>query len=347
MREAQTSVTDLMVLQTVPPSTPTTNPFPSLLVSHLPARISSEYWSWKRALLGRFDVVHFQWPETLVSGSGVVRVWAKRAAFLLLLIRLRIRRVGILETIHNIEPHERRSSAERWLLGLQQRMVHVRILLNDAEPAPPMSQAETIVIPHGDYAPSYPPPREAAGDPRSLLYFGLIRSYKQVPLLVQEFQLLERPDVRLSVLGKPWDESLRRQVSTAAANSPGVRLVLADIDEEQLVAEILGAGLVVLPYAKLYNSGALLLALTLKTPVLAPSTPITEQIREEVGERWLLTYDGPLTASVLEEAIASISAPVMSKAPGPDLSRRDWNLLGKQYAEAYQSAASRSSGMNR
>ena len=102
------------------------------------------------------------------------------------------------------------------------------------------------------------------------------------------------------------------------------------------------AELVVLPYREMHNSGAALLALSLATPVLVPDNPVTRALAREVGEEWVRTYRGEVTAEALVEALCH----VRQIPPGcrPDLSARDWATAVRSHLAVYEAAMCRARG---
>ena len=81
------------------------------------------------------------------------------------------------------------------------------------------------------------------------------------------------------------------------------------------------------------NSGALLLGLSLGKPVLAPKNSVTEEIQREVGAQWLHLYEGELTGNDLLKAISLSNK--NSAEMRPDLSLREWKLIGAEYCASY------------
>ena len=59
-------------------------------------------FTWRSALTAKYDVFHFHWPEALLDGRSPARRWGKQLAFRMLLIRLRITRIPIVRTVHNM-----------------------------------------------------------------------------------------------------------------------------------------------------------------------------------------------------------------------------------------------------
>jgi beta-1,4-mannosyltransferase len=289
-------------------------------------------FSWRRAVLGRYDVLHLHWPEHLIRSTSVLRGFAKCLLTALLLVRLRFSRIVVVRTVHNIEPHEAGAPYERHLFRVLDARTAVWIALNEDTPLP---LGESVVIPHGHYRHLRKDnPRRPT--PGRLLFFGLIRPYKGIEHLLAVFASLPSPELSLRIVGFSTSPELDRSIRSAAQHDPRISHSLGHASDDDLSGEIDEAELVVLPYRQMHNSGALLLALSLDRPVLAPVTGPNVALRQEVGEGWLHLYDGPLTDEVVTGALASLRENYPSHPP--ELGARDWTRVGTLLGDAYRRA---------
>ncbi|QEE60499.1 glycosyltransferase [Salinibacterium sp. dk2585] len=321
----------LIVLQSVRELRDTTNPYLVQLVQALKRSADVRLFSWPRAILGRWDVLHVHWPELLFVRESRLRTLVGAALCLALELRLRLGRGALVRTAHNVRPHEGRGRLVEFILARLDRATDVWVLLNDTTPI--AAAAERVVIPHGHYADWYasrelPTPREGR-----LLFFGLIRAYKNVPALARSFTTVPDAAASLHIVGRPDPAALAEELRSIADGDERIQLTFGYADDDQLIREFGEASLVALPYRDLHNSGAMLLALSLGRPVLVPDNPATAAIAEEVGEAWVRRYQGELTGETLSEALAA-----GTPAGAPDLSRRSWLLLGEAHVAAYRRA---------
>ena len=127
-------------------------------------------------------------------------------------------------------------------------------------------------------------------------------------------------------------ESLRE----AADADDRIELHLGHVDDPDLVRAVGEAQLVVLPYPEMHNSGSVLAALSLSTPVLVPDNAFNRALAEEVGERWVITYDGPLAPTHLRDALRRVAD--AGREGEPDLGRREWGGVGRRHLDAYRRA---------
>ena len=333
----------MRVLVSFPTGRSTTNPY----LIQLSARLAPDPvvlgFTWRRALTGQYDVFHAHWPEALLHGSNPARGRARRLLFRALLLRLRLspHRIAVVRTVHNLRSHETGLRVERRLLERFDAITSFWIRLNPTTPTPAAVASMTIV--HGDYRDWFAGVAVPASVPGRLVYFGLIRPYKGVPGLIQAFSALATgPDgdpVSLRVVGQPTSADIGAEVLLSATAVDRVNVSLGHASDADLALEIGQAELVVLPYREMHNSGAALLALSLVRPILAPSNPVTEALRDEVGRSWVHTYAGALTADVLREALGRVRSlrPSHSDAR-PDLSSRAWPDIAAAHRQAYAQA---------
>ena len=335
----------LVVQLSNPDPKPTTNPYVVMLLDALAAHpgVEPRTFTWRRALLGRYDVFHAHWPEILVGGASPAKALARQALTALLLLRWRLTGTPLVRTVHNLDLPEgipRRAAA---LLRAVERRTAVRIVLTPTTPVPPGAAVE--LAPHGDYRRWFARHPVPAPVPGRLAYVGLVRRYKRVDVLLDAFRATPGA-LTLEVAGRPSTPELEAQVRALAARDERVSLTLRHLEDAELVRVVGEAELVVLPYASMHNSGTVLAALSLGRPVLVPASAATAALRAEVGADWLFPIDGPLTPEVLQRTLAAVRRRPAGSAP--DLRGRDWSDTAQRHLAAYSRAVdardSRSAG---
>lgn len=323
----------IRVLQSVGQVSDRDNPYMSLLVEALPYDIESRYYTKWRALFGRYEVLHVHWPDHLLRDPSSLKTRAKQVVFALMLFRLAVLRTPVVRTVHNRVPHEAsQSRVERFLLDRLDRMTSFSFLLNPF--TEPIGSSRSVVSRHGHYRTWFARYEPERSQPRSLLFFGLIRAYKNVPLLLDAFERLETPDAQLAIMGSCSDPDLRSVIEAKAGRDTRVSCALRHASDEELVHAISSSSLVVLPYAEMHNSGALILALSLNRPVLVPKSEVTDDLAHEVGEEWVHRYEDTLTPSDLEDAMASAA----QADDAPDLTLREWHEVAGLVGDGYRTA---------
>lgn len=327
------------------------NPYTWLLYSHMPGTVSVSEFSLKLLLRERFDVFHLHWPvETLVRHPNIWMARARVLAFWLLLKLSKWRGTKIVWTIHDEKPHVvLHQKLADWITGQLVTQTDGYINLCEAgkravkKSLPGLGNTPGAVVRHGHYRGCYPNKmsREAARsqlgltpNTTTLLYLGYISPYKNVPHLIKTFHELPVSDqpVTLLIAGKPDNQALKQAVLEAVGDADNVQLHLRFIQDEELQVFFKAADLVVLPFQEILNSGSLLLALSFNRAVLAPKLGAVTDMQDEVGKRWVKTYEGAFTAEVLRAAMRE-ALPVSEEVPMGEL---EWSEIAQQTVNSYK-----------
>lgn len=325
--------TALRVLMTfgVDATSDTGNPYPRLLLGSLPPDVHALTFSWRTALLGCYEVLHVHWPEHLLQGSASRRVM-QPLLLALLILRCRVRSIVVVRTVHNREPHQQLSPVGAWLVNRLDKQTRVWIHLTASTVPPRGDEARHRTIPHGHYRDvyNYVPPVGECDSSRSLLYFGPIWPYKGVPQLLEAFTGTDM-DYRLRVIGVP-EYDLRAEIDRFETDAR-VEVRLEYLSNSALRDQIADASAIVLPYTRMTNSGALLLALSLNRPVLVPAVDVAVELQDEYGREWVLMYEPPLTASKLHGLIQELLQRDNHKPL--NMVGREWTAIGSATRDAY------------
>lgn len=293
------------------------------------------YFTWRNAFLSHYDVLHVHWPENLIRHASRIRRGIQPLALMLLLVALRLRRIPIVRTLHNLAPHEQGSPLERLALRALDRSTRVFVTINPVTRAP---RGIEVSIPHGHYRARFEQHARRDTAAGTLTYAGLIRPYKGIERLIKAFESLPIGLVdNLRIVGKPTPE-LRAHIENVCARDPRISARLAFVPDADLVAELTQAELVCLPYDEMHNSGMALVGLSMDRPILAPSTPTTRALSDEVGSGWMYLFDGPLDATKLAAAINQQRVDTSTRSPRPVLEDRDWQLVSERYETAFRIA---------
>lgn len=330
-RRARAATDPIVVQLSLAPPDGTTKYVDQLLGDEGDVRYA--FFTWRRALAGDYDVFHVHWPELMIRGRKPLKRFARRRAMDLFLILLRLRGIPLVRTVHNVVPHEEGPRSERRSLRRVDAATSLYIVLNETTPLP--TDRPAVLIPHGHYRAQFAHDPGTVPVPDRILYFGIIRPYKGVVELIDVFRTWERPEATLRVVGAT-SPGLDAVVLEHAEGDERISTWLEFVDDPDLIAEVGAAELIVLPYREMHNSGAILVALSLDRPVLAPATPAMRATQQEVGEEWVMLYDGELDAGVL--ARAAQWARETDRGGAPDLSGRDWPRVRALHAAAYRLA---------
>ncbi len=246
-------------------------------------------------------------------GHGAARVvipwWTVAVAPALRAIARGCRRRGIPVTFvcHNVVDHEA-ARWKRWLARWVLREGSDFVVASEAEAErlrDLVPRADVAVHPHPVYR--HLPPADRALPRRArleLLFFGFVRPYKGLDVLVDGLARIRERDWHLTVAGEPWKEqgSLRRRADDAGIGGK-IEWVERYVPSAEAAALFDRADAVVLPYRHATGCGVLALALGTGTPVVASDLPgLREQVTEgETG--WLVP---PRDAAALAERLGAL-----------------------------------------
>ena len=326
----------LTVFFSFPPPRAISNPYNTLLIDAVAEQpdVVVKTFSWRYALLGRYDLFHVHWPEILVNGRTPLRKAARQILFCLLLVRLRTTRRPLVRTLHNLELPQGISRIEVALLRWAERWTTFWIVINPSNPLP--AGTPHAFIPHGHYRDAYGRFPSSPAEPGRVGFFGRIRRYKNAIGLVRAFRAIPDPALRLGIAGEPSSQDLRDELVESCRDDARIEIDLGFLSDEDFVRHGTRCELIVLPYPEMHNSGSVFAALSLDRPVLVPANAVNAALADEVGAGWVLTYEGELEG---DDIVAALEA-AHRIPPGsrPDLSARDWPQIGAAHVAAYREA---------
>lgn len=320
-----------------------------------PQRFQVDDFTPARALRGRYDILHVHFPDKAVYFKSLRRTLPRLLAIGAIIALMKRRGTRLVWTVHNLESHERwHPRLERWYNAGFTRAVDCCICLNAStrgpliERYPALAATAHAVMPHPHYRGAYPDTvtrdeaRAALGlepDAKVVLFLGQIRRYKNVPRLIEAFRRLPDPGLRLVIAGKPADPALRDEIAALAAADPRVRPHLDFVPDDRMQHFLNAADLVALPYQDILNSGAAILGLSFRRPVLVPRRGAMGDLAGIVGGQWVRLFDGELTPDELAAAVAWATAPAERDLSG--LRALDPEAVARGHEEIYWRLAAR------
>ncbi|WP_243226781.1 hypothetical protein [Microbacterium sp. CIAB417] len=295
------------------------------------------YFSWRHALVGSFDIFHVHFPEGLIRGGTPTKARIKRILFRFFLLRLRLTRRPVVRTVHNAAPHDSGDGREVKLLDALDRLVSMRVVLNDCTQQ--SWQGPTVLIPHGDYREQLESLPRGEMEPARILLFGRIRPYKGALELIRAGLQEDAAGLHIRVVGSPTPELRREIEQTLESRQPGgarITTELRTVSDEEMVQEFSEAEIAVVPNADLAqsNSGVALMSLSLDRPVAIRRVCLTESLATEAGRGWVTFLDDGLTGESLWRSIREIRQERQSTSP--NLQGRDWPSIASAYAGIFR-----------
>lgn len=296
------------------------NPYNALLYKEINAiePAVSEY-SHKKALLEKFDILHFHWPDGFINPPRLLKAWQRVMLFVLIIISAKLKGTKVVWTVHNIRPHDAAhpklsQAVMDWFVeqcdGLIFMSEESRKVFFEFYQLP--IATPNVIIPHGHYRNSYPAAINQSlaktqlglpTDKHVLLSFGMIKPYKNIDALIEAFNQAELENYLLVVAGSADSAELATKLIEIKGDNANIHLFLKFIPDDELHWYFSAADIVVLPYKAILNSGALLLALSFNKPVIAPAIGAFMSLQKELGPQWIDCYATELQKDTLTHSI--------------------------------------------
>jgi glycosyltransferase involved in cell wall biosynthesis len=310
------------------------------LAEHVPGMLRC------RRIAGKADVAHFQWlPVQQLDGHLLPR--GDRSGS----------RPRLLLTAHDVLPREPRPGQLRGQRQLYERfdaiVVHsqhgAHRLVSELRIAP----QKVHVIRHGAFShlaalPAGPPPFEQQPEGPVVLFFGLIRPYKGLDVLLHAWRKLGqagRQGAQLWIAGMPRMDltdaglpDLRDGAGQRQARREGIRVAARFITDVELPAYFRRADLVVLPYREIDQSGVLFTALAFGKPLLLSDVGGFPEMLQTGAAKAVKAGDSDALADALSQLLAkqdereAMAAAARAAAGGP----YSWAQVARAHVALYE-----------
>jgi beta-1,4-mannosyltransferase len=328
--DASEGVRVIRLLATSTTNAPNANSFPSLWTDAVRrAGVDVHAFSARKAALEDFDGVHVHWPDELFGRVGRDPRRLLRALTNLGAVAVaKVRGASIYWTVHNIDPHDSsKDVTSRVMLRVFERLVDEFWVMSRSTASELTARHSREVAVRLIRHPAYPVADQPSirSAPRRAISFGEVRPYRGYVELCEQFSRITS-DWTLVIAGNGRRDRYSEMLGEQVAKAPSITWIDERLTDEELVVTILGSAVVVLFYKRVTNSGAALMALTLRRPVIVPDTEAFRELSSEVGAGWVQLYTGDL-----EESLRSAVAP---KGADPDLRDRTWEKLGGAVRDA-------------
>jgi glycosyltransferase involved in cell wall biosynthesis len=327
------------------------NPYNFLLYQAIEKEnVIVDEFSLKRALKGRYDVIHIHWPEAFFIRPSFLKSFIDGSIFLMLCALMKIRGMKLVWTAHNIGGHEKRHVLMQKIFNsLFRSMVDLVLYLSEASKQALCNKFEKMeavpyaITPHGDYIGIYPDVTDKKPNLRDqllipkhssvIVFLGQIRAYKNVLELINVFNELDDAEAFLIIAGNCNDGSLKEELLLASKSNKNIILHFGFVDDDDVARYLSVATVAVLPYREILNSGSCLLALSMGCPVLSPHMGSLAEVSNIVGKHNHRTYIGKLTPVELRQSLEAFTGMRVDKA---DLAFFSWKSVAEMTVNAYK-----------
>ena len=265
----------------------------------------------------RYDVVHVQWmplDHRQTVGMRLLRTVCDRAG------------ARLVFTAHNVLPHDD-GGADPAIVRRNLNCAHLVVAQTDHVARELRTAIRTrspiVEIPHGPLFVDRPLPAPADAAARldwpldpTVLFLGLLRPYKGLDLLAEAWpQVLgAHPEARLLVVGKVLDAAVRPELDRLRA-LPRVQIVDRYVSVSRMLDSYAVARVVVFPYRRISQSGALMTAVGVGRPsIITPLDGLVEQVRGLTSSVVATDVTGPALARALIDGLERAPALLLAAA---------------------------------
>ena len=262
----------------------------------------------RTAIAQKPDYIHFDWETSYYYRRSLWMTIVNVPFFMLQVFIVRyILNCKLAWTPHNIIPHDSKyikihRFCRRFFAG---KMKWIRLFseisLSAAVKEFGCDKSKFKIIPEGSYVGYYSnnvSRSEArkflniAGDKTVLLYTGFIKPYKGIDNLIECFKKSFQGNAILVIAGKVMDPGYFETIKKSITEN----IILIDrfIENDELQYFFNAADAVTLPFKKIENSGSVILAMSFKKAVIAPSMGV---LKERLFKQKELLYSESLDQS--------------------------------------------------
>jgi glycosyltransferase involved in cell wall biosynthesis len=268
------------------------------------------------------DVVHFQWLAVQPLDAVLLRAFPR----------------PLVLTAHDVLPREPRPGQRAAQRGLYRRVdavvVHSEHGRERLVRELGVPEDRVTVIPHGVLHPAGDdglPAELAAVEGPVALFFGLLRPYKGLDVLLEAWRGIEGAEL--------WVVGMPRMDTTAlkASAPPGVRFVERFVPDPQVAALFRRADLAVLPYREIDQSGVLFTALGAATPLVLSAVGGFPEVAAAGAAELVPPGDAAALRAALVRLLADAPARerLAAGARRAATERYGWDAIARRHLDLY------------
>jgi glycosyltransferase involved in cell wall biosynthesis len=282
---------------------------------------SGQFFPFIRTVFGKKPAaIHLDWAGSYYLRANpffcaiqVVFFWVDTLVFSWL-------NVPLVWTLHNLTEHETKYPAldhwaKRRLARLSKKIrIFAEIQLPEAQKKLGKYGHKIVVVPEGSYVGHYPETQTRqdarfllglAENARVVLHFGNLRPYKGSIDLVQAFIAVAGPHDRLVMAGPAHNPAYVKSLQDAIGADKRILLIPGFVEEPRVQTYFMAADLAAFPFARIDNSGTVILAMGFGLVCVAPATGAVAG--RLAGQPDFLFLPGQLSA-VLQKALTTPAA---------------------------------------
>ena len=300
----------------------------------------------------KVDVIHLHWQHAFLLGNNKVGTTIKSLLFIIQLLIIKATGVRVVWTVHNLKNHENyHKELEIYFTGkiakyTDRIIVHCEASKQIIIKKFKIPDRKISVIPIGNFIDIYKN-TTARNEARNqlkiklndflFLSLGLVRPYKGIVDLIDNFNKLENAEAKLIIAGKVSGSQLKDVIMQKTKNIPAIRLVFEYIHDDEVQFYMNAADIIVLPYREILNSGGVVAGMSFGKPIIAPSIGCIPEVLDSNGG---FLYDPEQTNGLLnamKQAIDSKNCLQQMGFYNHEIAKKwDWEDIAGATSEVYK-----------
>jgi glycosyltransferase involved in cell wall biosynthesis len=205
------------------------------------------------------------------------------------------------------------------------------------------------VVPHAHYIDYYENTVSSTEARKSLdipsnktvyTFFGQIREYKQVPVLIRAFLDGDYDDSVLLIAGNPLNENIHSQINRLCRQSDDIKTQLSFISGENIQRYMNASDFIVLPFSDILTSGSAILSMSFGNAVIAPKEGCIENLLNQQEE--LLFKGDDLRRELIEKITLSrdLDDEKIGAMNKQKIQQFTWEMMARKTAQVYKEVRS-------
>jgi glycosyltransferase involved in cell wall biosynthesis len=307
---------------------------------------------------GKPDILHLHALAPLFLSSNTPRSFLRMIISIFQLAILRFIGVRIVWTAHDLKNHANRHIIlDRMFTVIVSRLAHA--IITHCETAKRevartfyMKNFDKIyVIPHANYVDTYENDispsvaRRKLGISESkvvLLSLGMIRPYKGVLELIDDFKMISQDGAQLVIAGKPTTSELEELLEQKSAGCQNIKLIPEFIPDEEIQVYMNACDAAVFAFRDIFTSGSVILAMSFGRACIAPRKGCIGDVLDELGA---FLYDPDEQKGLLNALISAVRDKTILKDMGQHnlkaIGQWSWSRIAEMTFNVYRSCLGR------
>ncbi len=316
-----------------------------------------------------FQAVHLNWFEKIDGDTKIqmFQSWLKKTWKL---SSLKKKGVKIIATVHNRFPHDCQcpglttklirkisKTADALTILCDESYEAIHTMVGDELYAEIRPKIEKISHPNylGVYRETQDDIRSRLGIPKDsfvFLFFGAVKPYKNVELVIETARHFENENVYFIIAGGTSGKGYKEEIESQAESCGNVKTMLEFISDDMIVPLIHASNILVLPYdlKSSLNSGTCVLSFSLKKNVICPRIGTIKELKNQVCYDYTYSSENEHLERLLEKSRAAYHDFVSDRESFENKANllydemirdNDARVIGRKYSTLYKNLVCR------